>query len=95
MGQWMDIWSLLGCFMYYLLVCFSFLGLCWDFSWFEGVHFPFIFIVLYFAFLETPWFQGVFLLLLGTLLCSRECWNFRRLCKLAQLGIIRGSPGVF
>ena len=29
--------------------------------------------IIFHIFLETPWFQGVFSLLFGTLLCSREC----------------------
>ena len=44
-----------------------------EISWFEGVLSLFILNLFISCFLETPQFQGVPLLLLGTLLCSREC----------------------
>jgi len=81
MGQWMDIWSLLGCFMYYLLVCFSFLGLF--LVW--GSAFPFYFYCFIFCIFGESLVSGSVLIAPGHIaLLEGVCWNFRRLCEHVQ-----------
>ena len=41
--------------------------------WVRGSALPFFLLFYISHFLETPWFQGVFSLLFGAFLCSREC----------------------
>jgi hypothetical protein len=66
-----------------------------EISWFEGVLSLFYFSLFYFRFSETPQFQGVPLLLLGTLLCSRECVGILGSCASMRNAPDLRIPGTF